>query len=113
MDFVLRKRGSFYCLDIKKKTFDADLMKKITFFIKDNIKNTHRLALNLKHVEEFDRGDTVSSICGCGVNLYGMNPILSMQLSLLSPKKFPPVYVSEDDFIQSKRMLARRRFRVV
>lgn len=113
MDFVLRKHKRLRIFDISTQTLDAKILKEIIEFVKRNLKHCDRLALNCKELSNLKDAKTVAMLCDNNISLYNLNPMLNTQLSLLSQKKFPLLYLSEEDFINNKRILARRRFKLV
>lgn len=113
MDFVIRKRGNFCLLDIKKDIFDTNLLTEIFGFIKKNIKNKNNLALNLKQVKAFDGAKTLNLLFKENITIAEAKAELIVQANLLGQKLPLKIFFSEEDFMENKRSYTRRRFTLI
>ncbi len=113
MDFVIRKRGNFCLLDIKKDIFDTNLLTEIFGFIKKNIKNKNNLALNLKQVKAFDCAKTLNLLFKENITIAEAKAELIVQANLLGQKLPLKIFFSEEDFMENKRSYTRRRFTLI
>lgn len=113
MDFVLKRCSGLCLLEIKGGNFDENLFQRLINFIEKNIKSKKHLGINCKNIENFEFAPAVEYFCKNNVSLFNLNTFATAQASLLNAKRFPYIYLDEDDFKTKKRMLARRRFKVV
>lgn len=108
MDFVIKKIGKFNLISTKNKVLDKNLVEKIyNKFGKNNF------AINCENVESFLDCSTIDLIYSLNIPLIINTPWLICQASLLAQKKFPQIYINDSDYVNNKRMLVKRRFKIV
>lgn len=112
MDFVIRKKGYFYILDVKGDCFNSALFDKLKYTI-ENLKRKKSIAINCKNIKNIESAPFVNYLNRTKVALFNLDAFAQTQLSLLNQKEFTDLYLDENDFLQGKRRLARRRFTLI
>ena len=108
MDFVAKKVGKFNLISKKNKVLDKNLVEEIYKKFRKN-----NFAINCENVESFMDYSTIDLIYSLNIPLIIGAPHLISQASILGQDKFPKVYINDFDFVNDKRMLVKRRFKVV
>lgn len=108
MEYTIKKCGKHRLIDIKKKILDVQTIQSLyKMFKKTNF------AINCANVENFKDVKTIELLNSLNIPLIINTPQLIVQASILGHKNFPKIFISDYDFIDNKRMLTRRRFKVV
>ncbi len=106
-----KKIKNNYIIKSNQKTIDLKLLAKIEKF-QNTLNKKARVAIDCTNLNEIEDRKSVEKIIKYGISLFGSSCLLTAQIGLLSYENFPKMYLSLEDFIEDKRILTRRRFKV-
>lgn len=106
-----KKIKNNYIIKSNQKTIDLKLLAEIKKF-QNTLNKKARVAIDCTNLNEIEDRKSVEKIIKYGISLFGSSCLLTAQIGLLSYENFPKMYLSPEDFIEDKRILTRRRFKV-
>lgn len=106
-----KKIKNNYIIKSNQKTIDLKLLAEIEKF-QNTLNKKARVAIDCTNLNEIEDRKSVEKIIKYGISLFGSSCLLTAQIGLLSYENFPKMYLSLEDFIEDKRILTRRRFKV-
>lgn len=106
-----KKIKNNYIIKSNQKTIDLKLLAEIEKF-QNTLNKKARVAIDCTNLNEIEDRKSVEKIIKYGISLFDSSCLLTAQIGLLSYENFPKMYLSLEDFIEDKRILTRRRFKV-
>ena len=113
MDFVLKEHNNLCIIKPLKEELNTLFLYNLEDFIQFGNKNKKRTARDCKNVKNICDYKTVEFLTKNAVAIFNLDPQVAAQASLLDSKNFIDLYLNENDFIEDKRKLTRRRLRLV
>lgn len=111
MDIKIQKQNGCYIFNIESEELLAPDIKGLASCVFEN-SNSRKFALNLNKVKKIDDSffdfmkKTKCSICGISHSVLAY-------FSIRNTINFTPIYLSVDDFIQNKRRIVKRNFKIL
>lgn len=106
-----KKIKNNYIIKSNQKTIDLKLLAEIEKF-QNTLNKKARVAIDCTNLNEIEDRKSVEKIIKYSISLFSSSCLLTAQIGLLSYENFPKMYLSLEDFIEDKRILTRRRFKV-
>ena len=106
-----KKIKNNYIIKSNQKIIDLKLLAEIEKF-QNTLNKKARVAIDCTNLNEIEDRKSVEKIIKYSISLFGSSCLLTAQIGLLSYENFPKMYLSLEDFIEDKRILTRRRFKV-
>lgn len=106
-----KKIKNNYIIKSNQKTIDLKLLAEIEKF-QNTLNKKARVAIDCTNLNEIEDRKSVEKIIKYDISLFGSSCLLTAQIGLLSYENFPKMYLSLEDFIEGKKILTRRRFKV-